>query len=240
MNMYPFGETRSARHPDHLLQTPDAFVRAPLPGMSGATAVVHAAPALGAKFVEYAAEFEPGGTLAPSPHQRFVYVLEGEIEILDTVLPVDGYAWLPPNAPSVPLARTEARAAVIEKPWVALDRYDCPAAFTGNAAAIEPTPLLGDPAVEVRGLIPSGFAFDLAVNLMTFQVGSTLPMVEIHVMEHGLLMLSGKGIYRLGSHWYPVAGGDFIWMGPYLPQWYGALGTEPTRYLIYKDWNRCP
>ena len=41
-------------------------------------------------------------------------------------------------------------------------------------------------------------------------------MVEIHVMEHGLLMLEGGGIYRLGDSWYPVEAGDFIWMGAVL------------------------
>ncbi len=65
-------------------------------------------------------------------------------------------------------------------------------------------------------------------------------MVESHVMEHGLLMLSGGGIYRLGEHWYPVKAGDFIWMAPYCPQWFGALGKTAARYLIYKDWNRHP
>src|SRR2546425_732639 len=69
---------------------------------------------------------------------------------------------------------------------------------------------------------------------------ASLPMVEIHVMEHGLLMLEGGGIYRLGEEWYPVAAGDFIWMGSYCPQWFGALGKVPARYLIYKDWNRHP
>ena len=89
-------------------------------------------------------------------------------------------------------------------------------------------------------MIPDNFAFDLAVNTMTFQPGATLPMVEIHVMEHGLLMLEGGGIYRLGEHWYPVQAGDFIWMAPYCPQWFGALGKTPAKYLIYKDWNRSP
>ena len=73
---------------------------------------------------------------------------------------------------------------------------------------------------------------------VTFDPGATLPMVEIHVMEHGLLMLAGQGIYRLGDCWYPVAAGDFIWMAPYLLQWFGALGKTPAKYLIYKDWNR--
>ena len=78
--MHELGITRSARHQDHLLQTPDSFVRAPLPGMNKATAIVHATPAIGAKFVEYTAEFSAGGSLAPCVVQRFVYVLEGSLK----------------------------------------------------------------------------------------------------------------------------------------------------------------
>jgi (S)-ureidoglycine aminohydrolase len=54
------------------------------------------------------------------------------------------------------------------------------------------------------------------------------------------MMLAGGGIYRLGDHWYPVMAGDFIWMAPYCPQWFGAIGKTPAQYLIYKDWNRHP
>ena len=32
--------------------------------------------------------------------------------------------------------------------------------------------------------------------------------------------------------------GDFIWMAPFCPQWFGAIGTQPAKYLIYKDFNR--
>ena len=53
-------------------------------------------------------------------------------------------------------------------------------------------------------------------------------------------MLEGGGIYRLGDSWYPVTAGDFIWMGPWCPQWFGAIGKAPAKYLIYKDWNRHP
>ena len=69
-------------------------------------------------------------------------------------------------------------------------------------------------------------AFDFAVNTMTYQPGAALSMVEVHVMEHGLLMLEGGGIYRLDEKWYPVTAGDFIWMGPYCPQWFGAIGKN--------------
>ncbi len=75
---------------------------------------------------------------------------------------------------------------------------------------------------------------------MTNDPGAALSMVEIHVMEHGLLMLEGGGIYRLGDAWYPVHAGDFIWMSAYCPQWFGALGKRPAKYLIYKDWHRHP
>jgi len=54
---------------------------------------------------------------------------------------------------------------------------------------------------------------------MTYDPGAALSMVEVHVMEHGLLMLEGGGIYKLSDSWYPVEAGDFIWMGPYCPQW---------------------
>ena len=92
--MHQLGLTRSVHHRDHLLQTPDSFVRAPLPGMSKAIAIVHVSPATGAKFMQYTAEFEPGGTMAAAAVQRFVYVLEGELQCSgqDTLKP-GGYAY---------------------------------------------------------------------------------------------------------------------------------------------------
>jgi (S)-ureidoglycine aminohydrolase len=89
-------------------------------------------------------------------------------------------------------------------------------------------------------LLPDEPQFDFAVNTMVYQPGASLRMVEMHVMEHGLIMLEGSGIYRLGDSWYPVTEGDFIWMGPWCPQWFGAISKVPAKYLIYKDWNRHP
>ena len=82
--------------------------------------------------------------------------------------------------------------------------------------------------------------FDLAVNVFRFKPGATLPFVEAHFMEHGLLMLEGQGVYRLGESWYPVRAGDVIWMAPFCPQWFVAMGTTPAAYLYYKDVNRDP
>ena len=69
----------------------------------------------------------------------------------------------------------------------------------------------------MRALLPDDPAFDFAVNTMTFQPGATLPMVEIHVMEHGLLMLAGGGIYRLGEQLVSGDGRRFHLDGAVLP-----------------------
>jgi len=238
--MNQLGHTRSAYHRDHLLQTPDTFVRAPLPGMDKVTAIVHVAPPAGAGFTQYTAEFEAGGLLESGVLQRFVYVLEGELETSGGTLSAGGFVYCPASHGHRLRAASPARAVVIEKAYQPLDGFTAPAHFCGREGEVEPRPLLGDSALEVRALVPADAGFDFAVNTMTYQPGATLPMAEIHFMEHGLLMLEGGGIYRLGDHWYPVTAGDFIWMAPYCPQWFGALGKTPAKYLIYKDWNRHP
>src|SRR5580692_9224968 len=96
--MHHLGQTRSAIRAGHLLQTPDTFVRAPLPGMVAAAAVVHVGPALGAKFTQYTAELEAGGTLGPAQGQRFVYVLEGALEGGGSRLGPDHYIFAPQEA----------------------------------------------------------------------------------------------------------------------------------------------
>src|SRR6266851_2650038 len=238
--MHWLGQTRSSVQGDHALLTPDSFVRAALPGMRKTTAIVHTAPAMGAAFTQYTAEMEAGGNLGPTSGQRFLFVIEGEITVEADRLVKDGYAYLPPGAAQRVVASAPSKVVVIEKPYHPIAGIKPPGLLIGDERAVAGQPLMGDEGLEVRVLLPAEPAFDFAVNTMTYQPGATLPMVEIHVMEHGLLMLEGGGIYRLADSWYPAAAGDFIWMGPYCPQWFGALGKTPSRYLIYKDWNRHP
>ena len=61
--MHNLGQTRSSHQSNHLLLTADTFVRTVLPGMKACSAIVHIGPAMGARFTEYTAEFEPGGEL---------------------------------------------------------------------------------------------------------------------------------------------------------------------------------
>jgi (S)-ureidoglycine aminohydrolase len=241
--MQQLGETRSRVAASHLVQTPDTFVRTPLPGMTKATAIVHAGPALGAGFAQYTAEMEAGGQLGPTAVQRFIYVIEGGVTVeLNGLhaLGIGGYAYLPQGVAHGVTATVAARVAVIEKLYQPVEELPQPGPFFSEEAKVASQALSGDAALLVRALLPDQIAFDFAVNTMEYQPGAALPLVEMHVMEHGLLMLSGGGIYRLGEDWYPVTAGDFIWMGAFCPQWFGCIGKTPAKYLIYKDWNRSP
>ena len=129
---------------------------------------------------------------------------------------------------------------MIEKAYIPSSAANASGVIVGSEDSIPSTPLDDDSSLQVKHLLPDNLSFDFAVNTMTYQPGAALSMVEMHVMEHGLIMLEGGGIYRLADAWYPVTAGDFIWMGPWCPQWFGAIGKLPAKYLIYKDWNRHP
>ena len=242
--MHNLGRTRSSQRPNHLLLTADTFVRTTLPGMKACSAIVHVGPALGAQFTQYTAECEAGGQLGGTSAQRFIFVMEGgvrlEVKGKAKQLEAGGYAYLPEGLSHRLVARKASRVAVIEKPYQELASAKAPGLIISDEDAVSSHPLNDDPGLQVKCLLPDQMSFDFAVNTMVYQPGAALSMVEMHVMEHGLLMLAGGGIYRLGDSWYPVTAGDFIWMGPWCPQWFGAIGKEPAKYLIYKNWNRHP
>lgn len=242
--MHNLGQTRSSHQRNHLLLTPDTFVRTPLPGMRKASAIVHVGPALGAAFTQYTAEFEAGGELGETNTQRFLYLIEGalglEMNRKRKKLGPRDYFYLPEGVQHQVIAAKASRAAVIEKTYEPIPSTEPPVPLVSSESSVPSHPLGDDNDLQVKCLLPDNPSFDFAVNTMVYQPGAALSMVEMHVMEHGLLMLEGGGIYRLGDHWYPVTAGDFIWMGPWCPQWFGAIGKVPAKYIIYKDWNRHP
>ena len=245
--MEPFGTSRSRVCQDHALIAPDSFVRSPLPGWKGARGVILVAPRMGARFTQFLALMEPGAIAAPpSPGvERVLYVLDGKVEVelirgVPHTLGPGGFAYLPPDGECPLRAIAESRLCVFEKRYETRPGIEPPEARAGSERDVPGEPFLGDPDARLQVLLADEPAFDLAVNVFTYQPGATLPMVEVHVMEHGLLMLDGQGIYRLADSWYPVREGDAIWMAPYCPQWFVAMGKGPARYLYYKDVNRDP
>lgn len=248
--MRPFGMTRTTVRPNHAFIAQDSYVSAPLPGWTGAQAVVLISPQMLRlpRFVQYLATLEPGGVSAMPADgvQRFVYVIDGALNLSidgrgDEALRPGSYAYLPAGAAHTLTAQTVAKLMVFEKPYQPTPHTDTlPQPVTGDAWAAAGGPFLGDEATHLRILLPTDVQYDMAVNLFTFQPGAALPFVETHVMEHGLYFVEGEGIYRLDDQWYPIQAGDTIWMSSYCPQWFCAIGKTPSTYLYYKDVNRDP
>ena len=241
------GETRSVLRPEYLLHTPDAFVRTPLPCVNRGVAIVHASPRLGAEFLQYTAELETGGSILPTEDQRFLWVLDGALEValqpdsLPAALGPAEFLYLPQSSAATIFARvSNAPSRHRKKVSDPRRRTRAGGRSSGREADLVAVPLGGDPNVTVKSLLPQDPAFDFAVNTMTYAPGASLAQVEVHHMEHGLLMLEGQGTYRLGDDRHSVQAGDFIWMAPYCPQWFMAEGETSAKYLIYKDWNRSP
>jgi (S)-ureidoglycine aminohydrolase len=242
-----FGTTRSRITPSHALISPESFVTSELPGWERSQAIVVIAPQIGARFLQYLAVMEPEGTSGPPAAgiERVFYVLEGRIDVSipsagTQSLGPGGFAFCPANVDVKIRATTRARLNVFEKRFVAQPGFVAPEPLCAHDRDVAGEPFLGDQGAILKVLLPRDPRFDLAVNVFTFQPGTTLPLVEVHVMEHGLLMLEGQGVYRLGDDWYPVKKGDVIWMAPFCPQWFVAMGQGPASYLYYKDINRYP
>lgn len=239
------GFTRSVYKRDHALITPESQVFGPLQGWVRTTAAYLVSPAMGSHFSMYLANMEENSTsgLPGVDVQRFVFVLKGDL-VLSTAfteaqkLSVGSFLYLPPNLKHSLQCASSATIVVFERRYLELvDKL--PKLIVGSTNK-QPTLEAPGEVFVLRKLLPSSGEYDFNVHVMDFEPGEYLNVKEVHYNQHGLLMLEGKGIYRLGDNWYPVKAGDAIWMAPFVPQWYGALGQVRTRYLLYKDVNRDP
>lgn len=240
-----FGHTRAHVGARHALITPDNQVSSSIPGIAGATAAVLVSPAMGAKVAQTLLTFERGGSarITASATQTFGYVMGGRAAVAVGArrrrLGPGGYFFCPAGSNwSLTGPNRGTQVTLFQKTYVPLAGAGIPRAILSDQSKVKGTPFLGDPAASLQVLLPDEPAFDMAVNIFAYQPGGHLPFVEVHVMEHGLIMLSGEGVYRLEDSWYPVRAGDAVWMAPYCAQWFVAMGKAPARYLYYKDVNR--
>lgn len=247
MHASPLGTTRTVVEWNHALVAPDGHVRGLPPAWGKAEGVTLLSPALrgGVGGPRFSQLLVRGGddcrTQRAAPGvQRLVYVLEGTATLDGARLAADGFAYLPADEPHDLRAPAGALLLVFEKPYEPLAGTPRPLRVVGTLADAKKEPFFGDPDALLATLLPIEPALDMAVNVFTFQPGTPLPFVETHVMEHGLYMRSGQGVYRLGDKWYPVQGGDTIWMASYCPQWFVAMGKAPASYVYYKDVHRDP
>ncbi|MEO9340749.1 (S)-ureidoglycine aminohydrolase [Mesorhizobium sp. SB112] len=240
------GQSRTSIQPRHALLTPESYERVMLPGMEGAELIYLISPVMGARLTMYLIDASKDVELpAVRPkHRRFALLLGGSAKLSsdhqDLELHPEDFAFFPHSDSGRLYVAAGAKIVVLE--WVAEEGLDAePLNLVSGSVTDSPRqPLKGDETLVVQNLLPKNPKFDAEVNIMNFAPGASLPYVETHFMEHGLLFLDGEGIYRLGDRWYPVVKGDAIWMGPHELQWFGALGKVPSRYLIWKNFNRRP
>src|SRR5471032_1316146 len=238
----PYGSTRTRVAARHALLAPDGHVKSNVPGLTGAATIILINEAMGAKFAQLLVTFEAGGRAAlPANGVETAGYFEtggGTLAIgrLKQKVKAGAFFFAPAgDAWSISAPKAGTRVTLFQKKFVPLAGEKTPKAIIGDAARVKGQPFLGDSNAILQVLLPDVPAFDLAMNIFTYQPGATLPFVETHIMEHGLLMLTGQGIYRLEDARYPVAAGDVIWMAPYCPQWFVAKGRKSASYLYYKD-----
>ncbi len=227
------------------------IVTSVLPGWTGTRCWVLNRPVPGgaSTFAQYLMEVDPGGGSErpeeQSTVQGFIFVVSGELSVtIDgerrQLLP-GGFAYAPAGAAWAVMNDGDAPVQFhwIRKAYQPLEGYSAKPVF-GNEQDIEAVPM---PDTQnrwrtTRMLPVDDLAYDMHVNVVTFEPGGTIPFAETHVMEHGLYVLEGKGVYRLNGDWVEVQEGDYLSLRAFCPQACYAGGPSNFRYLLYKDVNR--
>lgn len=201
-------------------------------------------------FSHYVMEVGPeGGSEHPESDptaQSALFVLEGHLQ-----LTIDGkqhqlapgyFAYIPAGTKwKIKNSQNEtARFNWIRKIWQPVDGLAPPPSMIVNEKDITPTamPDTGGRWATTRFVDVNDMRHDMHITVVTFQPGGIIPFMETHVMEHGLYVLQGKGVYKLNEDWIEVEAGDYMWLRAFCPQACYAGGDEPFRYLLYKDMNR--
>jgi (S)-ureidoglycine aminohydrolase len=242
-----FGFTRDIVKERYALRAPAGFVPSLIPGWKDAVCIVQISEAMGARFCQMQVTLQKGGEGNGNTGslEYVAYVLTGNCTTVlggkSHGLSPGSYAYIPPGQDfRFHKASPGSQLLIFQKRFQPLAGVGKPAVLVGHQRDVKGQPFLGNEDARLQVLLPDKPEFDLAVNIFTYQSGATLPFVETHIMEHGLVMLEGQGIYRLDSDWHPVRAGDVIWMAPYCPQWFVAMGKTPASYIYYKDVNRVP
>ena len=158
-------------------------------------------------FSQSIVELTPGGGSerpeTDTSAQAVLFVVSGSITLSlsgDThVLSPGGYAYIPAGS-EWSLVNAEAEVAVfhwIRKTYQAVEGLEAPEAFVCNEADFAPIEMPGTDGAwaTTRFVDPTDMRHDMHVNIVTLQAGAVIPFAETHVMEHGLYVLEGKGVY---------------------------------------------
>lgn len=222
----------------------DGFTPSRIPRWKETEARILAAPSLGSGFVEMHLSLQAGGGVhqpGDDRTQTFIYVISGGAEMTiashRVMVGAGGFAYVPHAADYEVRAPIATTLLLIRKRFEPVAGVSKPEPLTGNLANISEEIWQKREQMRVQRLVPDDLAYDMEVNLFTFDPGHGLPGVETHLMEHGVFVLEGNGSCYLGEESHEVQAGDFIWAGPYCPHGLVASGGA-VKLLSYKNVNR--
>lgn len=201
-------------------------------------------------FSHYLMEVQPGGgSNTPETEQGVqstIFVTAGTLQL--TVnnethhLTCGSYVYLPPAArwTLYNTGTTQAGFHWYRKPYQSVAGLDEPDVLVLQEQQIEAYVMPGtDGGWSTKRFVDkTDLRHDMHITIVSFEPGCVIPFLETHVMEHGLYILEGKGVYNLNQDWIEVEAGDYLWLRAYCPQACYAGGDGTFRYLLYKDVNR--
>jgi len=201
-------------------------------------------------FSHYLVEVQPGGgSKTPETEegvQSTLFVTEGTMTLtIDDEkheLVCGSYVYLPPSAKWTLFntGSTQAGFHWFRKPYQYVKGLDEPERIVLQEADVEAyvMPDCNDGWTTKRFVDKTDLRHDMHITIVSFEPGAVIPFMEAHVMEHGLYVLEGKGVYKLNQDWVEVEAGDYMWLRAYCPQACYSGGDGTFRYLLYKDVNR--
>ena len=250
---YPEGflETRAVvKHGQYAVVPPEGRVINVVPGFEGFKLSILASPKMGAGFVWYVGEVEPGATTTKvfggDGVETFVYFMDGEGELTvtvggkDNVLKQGGYVFAPADLGMEMKNNSKGTMRIIlyKQLYIPLEGHEAKV-VVGNANDVEEVIYDGMENVFLKDLLPTDdLGFDMNMHFLSFEPAGCHPFIETHVQEHGAYLVSGQGFYYLGQDWIQVQKEDFLWMGAFTEQGCYGTGRERLTYIYSKDCNR--
>lgn len=229
----------------------DGLVENSIPGFEDTQISILASPRLGASFSDFIAKFNPGAKntygFGGEGIEVFVYIINGELLVKDEektyTLTSGGYAYFPAGSKMYfeNMSNEVVEAFLYQRKYISLEGHKAHKVI-GNSNDMEPIEYEGMQDVLLWNLLPTDdLGFDMNMHILEFKPAASHGYVETHYQEHGAYITSGKGMYNLDNQWYPVEKGDYIFMGPYVPQAaYAVDRNESLTYVYSKDANRNP
>lgn len=236
------------KHNEYIIVPPENRCSNPHLNLRNADEQILVTPKQGAGYQMSLFLIQPGGgTLEPmeAPLETFLFLISGQVDITlngeTQSLTEGGYGWLPPDQAVEILAKGETTSRLLwfQRPYQPLKGVETPQPLFGSEQDVPAVP-----EVDInpeKQLIPYGNpGFDMAFNLIEVPPGAFYGLVEQHAWEHAMYMLDGEGFLGLNGQFYQVKTDDFIFIAPYIPEWFAAYGLQekPVRFLLHWDCNR--